>query len=237
MSDESPVRLVAITGGSGAGKTWLADRLQRLLGRKVARLSQDCFYRDWSHLPPAERAGLNFDHPDMLDWPHFADVLQNLRAGRACQLPVYDYSTHRRQPGGEFLQPGPLVIVDGLWLLHDAEVRRQFELTLFLHCPEEERLRRRIARDTVERDRTEASVLDQFQATVAPMHREFVSPQAAHADLLLHHPYRDAEILALQERLNRLVPLESGLGERLMALFRPEPLALAQPDGAVPSFS
>jgi uridine kinase len=232
MIDEYPVRLVAITGGSGAGKTWLADRLHRLLGRRAGRLSQDSFYRDCSHLPPEARARLNFDHPDQLDWEHFAAVLRDLRRGRPCELPVYDFGTHRRLPAGEVFQPRPLLIVDGLWLLHHPEVRRHFELSLFLHCPEDERLRRRIARDTVERDRTEASVLEQFHETVAPMHRQFVSPQAAHADLLFHHPCRESEILQLQERLSRLVPLEAGLRERLMALFRPAQSPLASPAGA-----
>ncbi|HWA26675.1 MAG TPA: uridine kinase [Lacunisphaera sp.] len=233
MTDDTPVRLVAITGGSGAGKTWLADRLHRLLGKNAARLSQDCFYRDWSHLPPAERAQLNFDHPDMLDWDHFGDVLRDLRQGRPCQLPAYDYCTHRREPAGEILQPRPVVIVDGLWLLHRPEIRRHFELSVFLHCPAEERLRRRMARDTVERDRTEASVLEQFHGTVAPMHQQFVSPQAAHADLLLHHPSREAEILQLQERLSRLVPLAAGMGERLLAFFRPQPTSLAPMAGTL----
>jgi uridine kinase len=232
MSAGDPVQLVAITGGSGAGKTWLADRLQFLLGKKAGRLTQDSFYRDCSHLPPAERSQLNFDDPAALDWSQLADVLQTLRNGRACRLPAYDFHTHCRLPDGEFLRPRPLMIVDGLWLLHHPEVRRLFDLTVFLHCPEDERLRRRIARDTVERDRSAAAVLEQFQATVAPMHGQFVSPQAAHADLLLHHPCRESEILQLQERLSRLVPFGTGVRDRLMALFRSETQPLARTAGA-----
>ncbi len=102
MNEDYPVTLVAITGGSGAGKTWLADRLQHLLGKKAGRLSQDSFYRDWSHLPPAERGRVNFDHPDALDWAHFADSLHTLRSGRACRLPVYDFQTHSRRPDGGY---------------------------------------------------------------------------------------------------------------------------------------
>lgn len=233
MSEEYPVRLVAIVGGSGAGKTWLADRLHRLLGKKTGRLSQDSFYRDWSHLPPAARAKLNFDHPDALDWSRFANALCTLRQGRACLLPVYDFATHRRLPEGDLIQPRPLMIVDGLWLLHRPEIRGQFELSVYFHCSEEERLRRRIARDTVDRGRTAASVEEQFRATVAPMHRQFVNPQAAHADLLLHHPCRESEILQLQERLSRLLPLRVGLGTQLMDLFKPEDHSLAGPAGAV----
>lgn len=229
MSDDDPVRLVAITGGSGSGKTWLADRLQAVLGKNAGRLMQDSFYRDCSHLPAAARTYLNFDHPDALDWAHFADVLQNLREGRACRLPTYDFSTHCRIPDGVFIRPRPVMIVDGLWLLHQPEIRRQFHLTIFLHCDEEERLRRRVARDMVERNRSASAVREQFHATVAPMHREFVNPQASYADLVLHQPCRESEILQLQERLSRLVPVGTAMRDRLMALFHPESLALAQP--------
>lgn len=232
MSREYPVKLVAISGGSGAGKTWLADRLQFLLGRKAGRLSQDSFYRDCSHLPPGERDQLNFDHPDTIDWAELTDALRALREGRPCRVPEYDFHTHCRLPDGVFLQPRPLMIVDGLWLLHHPEVRRLFDLTVFLHCPEEERLRRRIARDMVERNRSETAVLEQFSTTVAPMHGLFVSPQATHADLLLHHPWRESEILLLQERLSRLLPLGTDVRDRLMALFHSETSPLARTAGA-----
>ena len=231
MSEDHPVQLVAITGGSGSGKTWLADRLHLLLGKKTGRLSQDSFYRDWSYLPHAARNRVNFDHPNALDWAHFADALLTLRRGRACLLPVYEFGTHRRRPEGELLQPRRLMIVDGLWLLHQPEVRRHFDLSVFLHCDEDERLRRRVARDTVERGRTEASVVEQFRETVAPMHRQFVSPQAAHADLVLHHPCRELEVLRLQERLSQLLPPGTGPGPRLMTLFHSENPSLACPAG------
>lgn len=232
MNEEYPVCLVALTGGSGSGKTWLADQLHRLLGRQTARLSQDSFYRDWSHLPPAKRDQVNFDHPDALDWAYFAETLQNLRRGRGCLVPVYDFGTHTRRPTGTYLQPRRLVLVDGLWLLHRPEVRRHFELSIFLHCAPGERLRRRIARDTVERGRTESSVVEQFRTTVEPMHREFINPQAAHADLLMHHPCREMEILQLQERLSRLLPLGAGIREQLMALFCLETPSMAGMAGA-----
>ncbi len=234
MSEDS-VRLVAITGGSGSGKTWLADRLQVLLGKKAGRLMQDNFYLDRSHLPPAERAAINFDHPDALDWEHFAEVLRTLRSGRACRLPVYDFATHCRASQGVYIAPRPVMILDGLWLLHRPEIRRLFDLSVFLHCPEEERLRRRVARDMVERGRSATDILQQFHATVAPMHRQFVNPQAAHADLLLHQPCREIEIMQLEERLSRIVPLGSALQDRFMALFRPGTQTLATPATALSS--
>lgn len=234
MNRSDTVRLVAITGGSGAGKSWLADRLQQLLGKRAGRLSQDSFYRDCSHLPPAARHQLNFDHPNALDWEHFSDVLQGLRRNRECRLPVYDFETHSRLAHTLQLDPRPVMIVDGLWLLHHPGLRRQFDLTIYLHCPEDERLRRRIARDMVERQRTEDSVREQFETTVSPMHAQFVSPQASYADLLLHHPCRELEVLQLQERLSRLITLETSVCDRLAALFRPESQPLASPATALP---
>jgi uridine kinase len=229
MMEFDPVSLVAVTGGSGAGKTWLADRLQGLFGKKAGRITQDAFYRDRSHVPVARRGEINFDHPEALDWAHFENVLYSLHTGRACRLPEYDFATHCRVGRGVPVEPRRVMIVDGLWLLHRPEVRRLFDLRIFLHCPEDERLRRRVVRDTAERGRTEPSVHEQFRATVAPMHGEFVEPQAAQADVVLHHPCPDQEIQHLYERVTRLLPETITLRDRLMALFKPTPLPTTNP--------
>jgi uridine kinase len=234
MKRDDPVQLVAITGGSGAGKTWLADRLQGLMGRKAGRLTQDNYYRDWSHLPPAKRAAVNFDHPDALDWALFGETLHHLRTGRAARVPSYDFSTHCRIPDVELLRPRPVMLVDGLWLLHRPEISRLFHLRIFLHCPEEERLRRRLARDVAERNRTASGVRQQFHETVAPMHRQFVDPQSGDADLVLHHPCAETEVLQLQDRLGRVVPVGVALRDRLQTLLRPTTLPLAQPAVSFP---
>lgn len=202
-------RLVAITGGSGAGKTWLADKLQHLFGNQAGRITQDSFYRDRSHLPAEERGRCNFDHPEALDWDCFRETLEAVRAGRETRMPVYDFATHTRGLGEQAVAPRPIMIVDGLWLLHHPEVRRLFSLSLYVPCPEDERLRRRVARDTLERGRTEDSVREQFRDTVAPMHRRFVEPQARHAHLVVPSPLRT--IGRLQAALWRLLP---GTGAR-----------------------
>ncbi len=228
MKPASPwAKLVAITGGSGAGKSWLADRLQRLFGAQAGRLLQDNFYRDRSHLSPAERSRINFDHPDALDWACFRETLEDLAAGREARVPAYDFSTHSRTAGSEAVEPRPIVIVDGLWLLHRPEIRRLFSLRIFVHCAEDERLRRRTARDTAERGRTEASVQEQFRETVAPMHRLFVDPQAGHADLVLPSPQHD--LSDLHAALWRLLPGESVRPGGTSALFRTELQSLLQP--------
>ena len=224
MKTNQRARLVAITGGSGAGKTWLADRLQRLFGAQAGRIVQDSFYRDRSHLPAEERSRINFDHPDALDWDCFRATLEALAAGRAARVPVYDFATHCRTTGGEAIEPRPIMIIDGLWLLHRPEIRPLFSLGIYMHCPEEERLRRRVARDTAERGRTEASVHEQFRATVAPMHRLFVDPQAQHAHLAISS--RHCDIAGLHAALWRLLPEEpartrAGFRTKLQALLLP----------------
>jgi len=203
MKNKSAIQLIAIVGGSGAGKTWLADRLQQALGPEACRLSLDNFYRDRSHLPPARREQINFDHPRAIDWPCLERVLKDCRAGRATHLPHYNFTSHTRLRTDQSWRPRPLIIVDGLWLLGRPAVRRLFDLRIFLDCPAELRLRRRLARDARERGRSHASVRRQFQATVAPMHGRYVTPQAAWADVVLKQPLQGAEIGQWAERLRK----------------------------------
>src|SRR5882757_2506429 len=117
MSGYSKSKLVAITGGSGAGKTWLAGRLHNILGEKAGRLSLDSFYRDWSHLPPSRRDRVNFDDPEAIEWALVERALQDCAAGRPALVPRYDFSTHCRTNGLETTYPRPMMLVEGLWLL------------------------------------------------------------------------------------------------------------------------
>lgn len=222
MNDGGPARLVAITGGSGSGKTWFANQLARLLGEKAGRLTQDDFYRDRSHLPPSRREQINFDHPDALDWPCFQEALENMAAGRVARLPGYDFRTHCRQPEDVLCAVQPVMIVDGLWLLHRPAIARLFHLRIFLHCPEAERLRRRLVRDRTERRRSATSVRRQFRDNVVPMHRRYVEPQARRADLVLNSPPAAEEMVELQAALWRLLQGGTLLPNWLRTIFRQE---------------
>jgi len=205
MKTRKPTLLVAIVGGSGAGKTWLAEHLRTVLGRRrTARLSLDDFYRDRSHVPPARRARVNFDDPRAIDWPALECVLRALRAGRPARVPVYDFATHCRLARMKTLLPKPVVLVDGLWLLRRRSVRQLFALTVFMACPGRLRLSRRLARDVRERGRTRASVLRQFREIVEPMHRRFVAPQARWADVVLDGRADPQAIQRLASRLQEL---------------------------------
>jgi uridine kinase len=201
----SPVFLVAIVGGSGAGKSWLAEKLQTALGPKAARISLDDFYRDRSRVPPARRAKINFDHPRAIDWPAVERALRHLRAGRGVRLPRYDFKTHCRLRKKKILPARPIVIMDGLWLLRRPSLRRLFDHRIFIDCPTRLRWRRRLARDLRSRGRTRASVQQQFRETVEPMHIQFVAPQKELADMVLPHNFSRADVRRLARELRTRV--------------------------------
>jgi uridine kinase len=206
MKNERPTRIVAIVGGSGAGKTWLADRLQQACGNGVGRLSLDDFYRDRSHLSPARRSAINFDHPRAIDWPLVMQVLRACRAGQVTRLPRYSFATHTRLHQREEWVPSSIVLMDGLWLFSRPTVRELFDLRIFLACATQLRLERRLARDVAERGRLPEAIRDQFWKTVAPMHDRFVAPQARWADIILTEPPSEAEIRTLIDLVRGIAP-------------------------------
>ena len=207
MNTEPHTKLVAIVGGSGSGKSWLASELQRQLEPQAAVLSLDDFYYDLSKLTPEAREAINYDHPQTIDWPLFESVLDDCVAGRMTGIPQYDFKTHTRLPMISIFQPAPLVLVEGLWLLHEAKLRQWFSLKIFLDCPESLRMKRRLVRDVTGRGRTPDSVRDQFDTSVTPMHERFVAPQAAYADITLKGEPGAFELRELREIL-RYVAME-----------------------------
>lgn len=186
--------VVAIVGGSGSGKTWLADSLRAALGRRAARMSLDDFYRDRAHLSPTRRAQLNYDHPRAIDWHRLEQILSDFRAGRRARVPQYDFENHSRRLATKILRPAPVLLLDGLWLLRRPRLRRAFDLSIFIECPAKTRLARRVDRDLTSRGRTSASVRRQFLETVEPMHRRYVIPQSHIAEIRLKSPISGDEV-------------------------------------------
>jgi len=196
--------LVAITGGSGSGKTFLADRLQMAFSAVATRLSLDDFYLDRSNLPPSRRSRINFDHPRAIDWSVAEKVLRDCRRAAPMQIPKYDFASHVRRSDDSWI-PTPLVLWDGLWLLSRPALRSLFDLKIFLECPTQLRLERRLSRDISERGRTAGSVRQQFWRTVLPMHVRYVAPQAAWADIILQQPSSESEMAELVEIIRGLL--------------------------------
>jgi uridine kinase len=185
--------VIAIAGGSGAGKTWLADRLEKELGG-AGRIVQDDFYRDQPRLSHEKRALVNYDDPGMIEWGLLEEALDQYQQGSPICVPSYDFATHSRRPEKKSIAIREFLIVDGLWLLRRPGLRRRFHLRIFIECPEETRLQRRLQRDTVERGRTEQSVRRQFAATVQPMHEKFVAAQSRWADIVLNAGFAEKEL-------------------------------------------
>lgn len=196
--------LIAIAGGSGSGKTHLAKKLQAALGRSAGCLSLDDFYRDRSHLAPARRARINFDHPAAIEWPLVERTLRSCLSGKVVSVPRYDFATHSRTPMANSFKPKPVVLVDGLWLLRRPAVRRLFALRIFIDCPANTRLNRRLARDQRSRGRSAASIRQQFRTMVEPMHARYVAPQARSADVHLRGSWGPREVAALLRRIRHL---------------------------------
>lgn len=180
--------IVAIAGASGSGKTWLAKKLKQSLGRRAGLLSLDDFYRDLSDLPMEKRGRVNFDHPKAIDWKLLAECLKTIQHGERAMLPRYDFATHTRRAKPRVWQRHPVVLVEGLWLLRRPELRRMYSLSIFVDCPGEIRLRRRMVRDVRDRGRTPDSVRQQFRDHVEPMRVRFVEPQRRWATCCVASP-------------------------------------------------
>jgi uridine kinase len=157
MKDAFTPRLVAIVGGSGAGKSWLAEQLHAAFPEQSACVSLDNFYKDRTQTPPGLRALVNYDHPRALDWAAAENFFSRCRQGGAGWLPDYDFKTHTRA-GGRVWPARPLILADGLWLLWRPSMRRLFDLTVYVECPEGIRLHRRLGRDTARRGRAAGPV-------------------------------------------------------------------------------
>ena len=213
MKIERP-KLIAIVGGSGSGKSWLADHLHKSLGATAARVSLDDFYRVHPRMSAAARAKINFDHPREIDWPLFETAIRNFQKGRAVRAPHYDFTTHTRQENHKLWLPRPLVLVDGLWLLWQRSIRSLFDLTIFIESPTLLRLERRAARDVIERGRSLSSVREQFWKTVVPMHDLYVEPQINHADLVLKQPLSAADVNHALQTVKKLLPEKASLKRR-----------------------
>jgi uridine kinase len=198
-------RLIGIAGGSCAGKSWLADRLEEALGGLAARLSLDDFYRDRSSLSIAQRARVNFDNPRSIDWETFKSVLNSCREGHKTLVPQYDFGTHTRYPGLRVFKPAPLILCEGLWLFRNAQIRRLFALKIFIQNPLNLCKSRRLERDLAHRGRAVEEIEKRFDTMVAPMNQKFVAPQERWADVVLREAPTEQTVQSLALRLRELL--------------------------------
>ena len=181
--------LVGIAGGSGAGKTTLANSISQKLKAKAfieaTIINHDSYYKEYAHLSKTERDKLNFDHPDSLDNQLLVEHLALLKQGQSVLAPVYDFTTHSRFTHTVTIKPSAVILVDGILLLAEPKIRDILDIKIFLDTPADIRILRRLQRDISERGRTVESVINQYLATVRPMHEQFVEPSKKYADLVL----------------------------------------------------
>lgn len=172
---------VGIAGGSGSGKTWLARRLAEHFAGRVVVVCQDWYYRDNGHLSEAEALKLNVDHPKAIESALFCEDLKRLLAGETIEAPVYDYATHARLKKTRKIKPAPLVILDGLFVLHEPKLRALQDCSVFVDLAADLRLLRRVRRDSVERRIDLGETLRLYEHCVRPMHDRFIQPSSVHA--------------------------------------------------------
>jgi uridine kinase len=194
--------IVAITGGSGSGKTTFAKKIRDELGvENCAIVLQDSYYFDQSSKFDGDGGSVNFDHPDSIDFELLLHDLLKLKNGKPVNIPIYDFATHKRLKNEEHLEPHAIIILDGILILTNEKLRAILDESVFLDVPEDLRFSRRLKRDVEERGRTEEGVRMQFAKQVKPMHDQFVEPSKNFATKIINTNNYNEELRSTQCRL------------------------------------
>lgn len=196
--------MIGIAGGSGSGKTTVTRSILEAVGQgDVTMITVDSYYFDQSEKPMAERAKVNYDSPEAFEWPLVFEHLLSLRSGSAVDVPVYDFTTHTRSSVSDPAAPGAVVIIDGILVLHDPELRELMDLAVYLDVDDDLRFIRRMERDVAERGRTTEMVVRQYLTTVRPSHLQYVEPTRRFADVVIPHGGRNAPAISMLVALIR----------------------------------
>lgn len=200
--------MMAIAGGSGSGKTTILNMVKDSYPNlNIIALSQDCYYKDLSHLTLEERRKNNFDHPDALDMDLLISHIKDLANGKAIDKPKYDFATHTRGKDTEKISPSEVIVFDGIFSLYYEELLELFDIKIFVDVDDDVRFIRRLKRDIEERGRTMDSVIQQYLASVRPMHNKYIGPTRANADIVIYWEKRNLQsietIAGLLEHVTR----------------------------------
>jgi uridine kinase len=180
--------VIGVAGGSGSGKSTVTRQVLASIGPDMATVVyQDDYYLDQTHLSPEERRKVNYDHPQAFDWPLMVQHLQALCRGEAVEMPSYDFTLYNRASHTVTVKPAPVIVVEGLFALYDADLRKLMSLKIFVDTAPDVRFIRRLQRDMAERGRSAESVINQYMDTVRPMHKQFIEPTKRRADVILPH--------------------------------------------------
>lgn len=186
MVEKGSPLVIGICGGTGSGKTTVANViLQRVGAQRLSFLPHDAYYRDQKSLPLAERATINYDHPDSLETDLLVKHINQLKQGQAVEMPIYDFTTHSRTNRTVHVEPRQVILVEGILIFYEAALREMFDVKIYVDTDPDIRFIRRLQRDIIERGRTTESVIQQYLTTVRPMHMEFVEPSKRYADVII----------------------------------------------------
>lgn len=179
------IYVIGVAGGSASGKTTIIKKVENYFGSDIAILSHDSYYKAHYDMPFEERCKLNYDHPDSFETERMANDVRKLLKGYAIDMPVYDYVNHNRSTETVRIEPKQVIIIEGILVLENRELRDLMDIKIYVDTDADERLMRRIQRDMVERGRSIDSIIKQYSDTVKPMHEEFVEPSKKHADIII----------------------------------------------------
>ena len=208
MSETRQPVTIGVAGGTGSGKTTISNALLSRIGEHhIAYLPHDTYYKDIGDIPLHEGKIRNFDHPDALDTHLLVDNVKDLRQWKSTEIPVYDFRNHRRLPYTRTVGPQPIILVEGILILAEPELRDLLDVKIFVDTDSDVRFIRRLQRDIAERGRTVESVIDQYLKTVRPMHLQLVEPSKRYADIIIPEGgFNAVAIDMLADRIRNMLP-------------------------------
>lgn len=211
MSERTSPLVIAIAGGSGSGKTTVAQAILNRVGRdRIAYLPHDAYYKDLKELPRIQRDQVNFDHPNSLETSLLIDHIRSLKNNEPVYLPIYDFTTHTRTDRTMRVDSQRVILVEGILIFSEPELRNLFDVKIFVDTDPDLRFIRRLERDITERARTVETVIHQYLTTVRPMHMDFVEPSKRYADVII--PEGGFNTVALDMVISRIESLLVGDG-------------------------
>ncbi len=198
--------IIGIAGGTGSGKTTLVAKIAEKMSQEVLVISQDSYYKDNAHLSYEERCTINFDHPNALDFELLFQHLNALKKGQNIEQPVYSFIEHTRMKETLTISPKKVILLEGILVLANSNVRSLMDAKIFVDADSDERLIRRLKRDVAERGRTVTEVLDRYQNTMKPMHEAFIEPSKSYADLIIpHNQHNPTAVLLFEKIITQLI--------------------------------
>jgi len=195
---------IGIAGGSGSGKSTFTNHLKEIYGDSIGVIYHDNYYRARDDIPVEDRANINYDHPNALETALLVQHLKDLRKGICIDMPVYDFSLHTRSGKTERVEPKPVIIVEGILVLHNPELREMFDIKIYVDADADERILRRAMRDVNERGRNMEGIMRQYLATVKPMHYLYVEPTKSLADIVLNSGMNEIALELIKTKIDEI---------------------------------